>query len=81
MQQKIQQEAMHKVIFEKYIPTEPLFNNLKVLNLQQQKFVAVGGFMWLLKNDMVAETLNSQFCSRNSIWPIYQQISYSSWNY
>ena len=39
--------------------TETPFNELKILNLEQQQKLAVAGFMWIVKNDMIPKTLQS----------------------
>lgn len=60
------QKAIRKIMFKIFNhSTETPFNEVKILNLEQQKNLAVAGFRWKVKNDMIPKILQS---NRNRVY-------------
>ena len=60
------QKAIRKIMFKIFNhSTETPFNEVKILNLEQQKNLAAAGFRWKVKNDMIPKTLQS---NRNRVY-------------
>ena len=60
------QKAVRKILFKnRNQPTEPLFDELKVLDFDKHKFLTISSFMWQLTYDNIPDTIKSSLNIRN----------------
>ena len=62
-------KAVTKMLFKNQNhPTEPLFNELKILNLEKQRILTTATFMWKVANKEVPKTIGGHFKPKERVF-------------